>query len=127
MGKRLSVNWHEINFPESLYERVEIPMLLLQPLLENAIYHGIQPRADGGVVDITLESKNDFITITITNPLPSRAFPSNSIKEHKGNKIAVENIRYRLAAIYGDKGKLEQDQKDDQFVTVLSFPQTTLG
>ncbi len=127
LGKRLTVNWHEVSFPAGLYEQVQIPMLLLQPLLENAIYHGIQPRAEGGVVDITFENKGDLIQVTITNPLPSSSFPSETIKQHKGNKIAVENIKNRLAAFYGEQGKLEQDQKDNEFVTVLSFPKTVLS
>ena len=119
LGKRLQINWNEQNFPKDLYQQIEIPLLLLQPLVENAIYHGIQPLPEGGVVNITLSAENDIFTVTITNPLPSSyATKSNG----KGNQMAVNNIRHRLAAIYGEQASLNQREVNGEYVTVLSFP-----
>jgi two-component system, LytTR family, sensor histidine kinase AlgZ len=119
LGKRLQVNWHEHDFPADLYQQIEIPLLLLQPLVENAIYHGIQPLPEGGTVNITLSAQNDIFTVTITNPLVTNyAAKSNG----KGNQMAVNNIRHRLLAIYGDQASLEQREVNGEYVTVLSFP-----
>lgn len=130
LGKRLHVVWEELNFSEDLYQSIEIPMLLLQPLLENAIYHGIQPRPEGGEVKITLENQETRFQVTITNPLPESTFYNSQVdkikSQHKGNQMAIKNILHRLSAIYGDEGKLEQTQINDEFVTVLSFPKSTL-
>lgn len=127
LGKRLKVNWLEQDFYDELYQTIEIPMLLLQPLLENAIYHGIQPRAEGGEVSITLAHVGKRIQITIVNPLPEASYYTSAAKQSKGNQMALNNIRHRLSAIYGEQGQLEQSQENNQFVTVLSFPESTLG
>ncbi len=121
LGKRLEVDWEEINFSEELYQTIEIPLLLLQPLLENAIYHGIQPRADGGRVTIHLDNQEKLLVVTITNPLPGRTHQSEE-NQSKGNQMALKNIQHRLEAIYGDKGSLKQSIENEHFVTVLSFP-----
>jgi two-component system sensor histidine kinase AlgZ len=126
LGKRLQIEWKEVNFPEELYQSVEVPLLLLQPLLENAIYHGVQPRAEGGLIEISLECEEGQVRITIVNPLPTSAFQANDSKVHKGNQMALKNIKYRLEAVYGDKGQLEQEQLNEEFVTVLSFPKNVL-
>ncbi len=131
LGDRLEVQWLELGFDEQTYQQVEIPMLLLQPLLENAIYHGIQPRPEGGLVEIVLDNEGDLFKIQMTNPLPAATYHSGSNnkepKHHKGNQMAIKNIRHRLEAIYQGEGILVQDQIDEKFVTVLSFPKSTLG
>jgi len=131
LGKRLSVVWEEVNFSKELYETIEIPLLLLQPLLENAIYHGIQPRPEGGEVKIKLDNQDLRFEVTITNPLPVSTFHTSKNEpeksQHKGNQMALKNILHRLQAIYGAEGKLDQQQINDHFVTVLSFPKNTLG
>jgi len=131
LGKRLNILWEEVNFSEELYSSIEIPMLLLQPLLENAIYHGIQPRPEGGDVKIKLDNQGKRFEVTITNPLPISTFQTGqdsvAKSQHRGNQMALKNISHRLSAIYGEEGKLQQDQINDEFVTVLSFPKSTLG
>lgn len=119
LGKRLQVNWNEQDISEQLFQEIQIPLLLLQPLVENAIYHGIQPLPEGGVVNISLKAQDGMFSVTISNPLPTTyAEKSNS----KGNQMAVNNIRHRLEAIYGDKASLLQQEMQNEYVTVLSFP-----
>ncbi len=87
LGERLQVNWRCENLPDDAL----IPPLILQPLLENAVYHGIEPLAQGGVIDIKFYKKDDALHLEMTNPRALRE-PS-----HSGNKMALVNIRERLA------------------------------
>jgi len=118
LGDRLQVVWNVDKVPDNAL----IPQLTIQPLLENAIYHGIEHISEGGTINIsgTLEGKdrNQRITITITNPLPTYTPP----KERVSNKMAQENIRMRLAALYGNKGKLFAQKVDSMYELTLQFP-----
>jgi len=130
LGKRLTVTWEEKGFKDNTYQYVEIPMLLIQPLLENAIYHGIQPRPEGGVVEIVLDNQGDNFQVIMSNPLPAATYQSGDTNgaghKHKGNKMALDNIRYRLEGIYHGQGSLMQEQIEDRFITMLSFPSTIM-
>lgn len=112
LGERLNIDWQlseEIN-------RVKIPPLTLQPLLENAIYHGIQPKVEGGTISIEGYCKKETAYILISNPFE----PNQS--EHEGNRIALENIRSRLAAIFGHRALIKISQLDGTFTVTLRFP-----
>ena len=85
LGDRLKIKWNVSNVPRSAL----IPALILQPLLENAIYHGIEPRFAGGTVTIDLWTEGKMLNAMISNPLPENPGASHS----KGNKIAQDNIR----------------------------------
>ena len=120
LGSRLTIRWHtddvDLAFP--------IPSLILQPLLENAIYHGIQPLAAGGVISITVQTAST-LTISIENPVSvnSPAMQElNADDANRGNGMAQANIRNRLAALYGNKGKFQIDQLDDKYVVRLEVP-----
>ena len=116
LGGRLVVEWQLNNIP--LHTRV--PGLTIQPLLENAIYHGIEPLADGGVVTVVGEEQDDMITITITNPLSTDA----RHRSGHGHRMALDNIRQRLELAYGDKARLEIEQAADRFRVLVGFPLT---
>jgi two-component system sensor histidine kinase AlgZ len=113
LGERLRVRWH---VPKQLSAGAQIPSLLLQPLVENAIYHGIQPRTEGGEVVIALAVTDDSGTITITNPALAQPSPSS------GHGLALTNIRNRLAAYYQGKGELWVDARPEVFTVVVRFP-----
>ena len=78
-----------------------VPGLMLQPLLENAIYHGIEPQPDGGVVTVTGELAGGLVTVVVRNPRRRAA------GEREGNRLALANIRERLALMYGERGARE--------------------
>ena len=103
-------------------DKVRIPMLTLQPLLENAIYHGIQPRLEGGVVTVTIVEDDDNLLITITNPLPVGDF-----SHEQGNRMALDNIRSRLDAIYGEESSLTNESGETEFKTRISYPLSDAG
>ncbi|MFA6061359.1 MAG: histidine kinase [Gallionella sp.] len=90
MGDRLRVDWLIQEMPEEAL----IPVLLLQPLLENAVYHGIEPLIEGGTILVSLKRQGGELQIVVENPVPVAELP------HTGNQIALQNIRERLALLF---------------------------
>ncbi len=86
LGDRLQVVWHIGKMPGDAL----IPPLVIQPLVENAVYHGIEPLADGGEISLNLYRSADKVHIVVRNPIAADA------SHHKGNRIALDNIRERL-------------------------------
>lgn len=113
-GDRLKTVWETDDLPE----HVQLPNLTLQPILENAIYHGIEPLPEGGVIHIRGQSSENEIIITIDNPLP----PGENTDQHKGNQMAQDNIRQRLSAHYGDKGQLLTQAENYRYITIIILP-----
>ncbi len=116
LGDRLKLNWQV----ETPGRGVKIPLLTLQPLLENAIYHGIQPLPEGGTIAVRLWFEGNRVNVEIDNPLPPESLRSQS----QGNKMALNNIRSRLAVLYGARAELSTSQKDGRYVTALSYPRS---
>ncbi|HEB55384.1 MAG TPA: sensor histidine kinase [Gammaproteobacteria bacterium] len=114
LGERLQVNWQVDSLPRSAL----IPPLLLQPLLENAIYHGIEPLTEGGVIEIRGEMNNNQLHIKIENPVPRQGMLVHS----DGHHIALDNIRERLHTLYGTRAGLETELSEQQYRTQLFFP-----
>ena len=114
LGNRLELDWQI----EQSDAGVQIPLLTLQPLLENAIYHGIQPLPEGGVVQLKVTYPADEVSIVITNPVPETS--GDNVSE--GNRMALQNIRSRLSVLYGDRASLKTLTENNQFVTELRFP-----
>lgn len=112
LGERLEVRWNVAELPMQAL----VPSLTLQPLLENAIYHGIEPRTEGGTVTITGERSGDLITIVVRNPA------TDLESTHEGNRLALANIRERLALMYGDRALVKAGRFDSEYVVTLRFP-----
>lgn len=124
LGERLQVKWHK----HLQHEHYLVPSLCLQPLLENAIYHGIQPLVAGGVIDITLRDDNNRLTVVIRNPFTA---DTANMNKNRGNGMALDNLEQRLRAGYGDaaefsvqtiNGQQDQQQDERQFVVTFSLP-----
>ncbi|MCB1683852.1 MAG: sensor histidine kinase [Pseudomonadales bacterium] len=114
LGERLRLDWQVDPIPES----VRIPLLTLQPLLENAIYHGIQPLPDGGTIRVRLWLDKEIVNVEISNPLPAQSTRHPS----QGNRMALNNIRSRLNVLYGARAELKTEALEDRFVTTLKYP-----
>jgi two-component system, LytTR family, sensor histidine kinase AlgZ len=112
LGNRLQVDWRTDAVPGNAL----VPGLMIQPLLENAIYHGIEPRAEGGTVTITGEVAAGLVTIVVRNPLDP--LPG----EHEGNRLALANIRERLSLTYGERALLKAGRFDSEYIVTLRFP-----
>ncbi len=97
LGERLHVEWQEDRLPANL----RVPPLMLQPLLENAVYHGIEPSAESGTIRIRLLRRADELHVHLSNPCAG-----GGGREH-GSHMAIENIRERLALYYDLEARLE--------------------
>lgn len=116
LGDRLSVRWDIDELPM----RALIPSLTIQPLLENAIYHGIELLPEGGEVVVTGRADDEAIDISISNPV-ARGKKS----EKDGNNMAMSNIQQRFELAYGKKGHVSVENAGSQFTVALHFPLET--
>jgi len=112
LGPRLRVEWKIEPMPRNAL----VPGLMLQPLLENAIYHGIEPDPQGGTVTVTGELAGDLITIVVRNPVGDRQ------NEREGNRLALANIRERLELLYGGQGLVKSGRFGTEYIVTLRFP-----
>lgn len=120
LGERLAVDWRADLIPHG----VQIPLLTLQPLVENAIYHGIQPLPEGGCIVMEINIDETRVEIVLTNPVPPGE--ARLGRHTSGNRMALTNIRSRLAVLYGPsaslKAETETGPEGERFVTRLSYP-----
>lgn len=116
LGERLAVDWRIDELPGEL----EVPRLCLQPLLENAIYHGIEGLRDGGTVTVRGGLRDGTVELEVANPLPAGGHAGTG---SRGNRMALENIRQRLELAYGDRARLDQSAEETYYRVRLSFPE----
>ncbi|NLD69220.1 MAG: histidine kinase [Limnobacter sp.] len=109
---RLEVRWNLGEMPGDAL----LPSLLLQPLVENAVHHGIEPRTEPGEVQIDISRIGDRVRVEIVNPLPE------ATTERSGNHMALSNIRERLALTFDVEGQLDTMAGDGLFRVVVQFP-----
>ncbi len=114
LGKRLQIEWAIDTLPMSL----KLPGFMLQPLVENAIYHGIQSRLDGGVIKIEGCVAEGRATIVISNPIPNRV----DVNRHQGNQMAQKNIQQRLDYRFAGSASFAAVQTQDMYQVTLIIP-----
>ncbi len=115
LGDRLQVDWR-LPSDNDLYD-VNIPSLTLQPLLENAIYHGVETLSTPSTISVLLQVNAKDVTIVVTNPCQTGKTGLRS-----GNGMALENIEERLQVYYGKKARLQTHQTNGMFTTYLYYP-----
>jgi two-component system sensor histidine kinase AlgZ len=113
LGERLRVEW-SIASP---LPSVRLPRLVLQPLLENAIRHGIEPIPGGGMVEVQVHEVRGALELEVRNPLAPNASVTTD-----GNRMALENIRQRLELAYGGRARLETSEADGRYRATLRLP-----
>jgi two-component system sensor histidine kinase AlgZ len=112
LGERLTVEWHTEKMPgEAL-----IPPLVLQPLVENAVYHGIEPSSEPGVININVYKVRDEVHLVLRNPYRKDG------NHHAGNKMALGNIRERLALHFDAEASLKSSITDDAYQVHIVIP-----
>jgi two-component system sensor histidine kinase AlgZ len=119
-GKRLQVQW-------SLDPRTDIarlPPLLLQPLVENAVKHGVEPSARGGKLRVLTELRGSRVVVRITNTLPSKEGNNGQGDEPatKGHGIALANVRARLALLHDVQGEFSAGVQDGLYQVRITLP-----
>ncbi len=114
LGERLRVRWLVNDLPM----RALVPGLLIQPLLENAIYHGIEPLPEGGEVLIEGFLRKNQMEIRISNPLSG----DNPQHSYSGNQLALANVKQRLELAYPGKARVEVEQTPGEYQISLFLP-----
>jgi len=138
MGERLSVEWQMHDLPEIAL----IPPLLLQPLLENAVYHGIEELPQGGSIKIVLRRSGDELRLTVENPCVERgtsasgahgagdflyehhrsAPPDTGKKQRSNNKMALQNIRERLDLLFDAEARYKVESGSNFYRVEIILP-----
>jgi two-component system sensor histidine kinase AlgZ len=112
LGDRLNIDWRVSELPK---DAAMLP-LMLQPLFENAVGHGVQPNPEGGTISVYGRSEGDQVVITIANPVAPRGHSA------PGHGMAIQNIRDRLRLAYGARASLVTYSNEEQFFVVMSLP-----
>lgn len=103
----------EIDVPEEL-EKLQVPVLILQPLVENAIKHGISESKAGGEVRISARLEKDVLMLTVSDTGPG-------LKNGKAGGVGLKNIRERLSSYYGETGDLHVTRDSAETRARISF------
>ena len=111
MGDRLN---YSIDCDKKLYP-IKIPVLCIQPLVENAIIHGIQTLENGGLIDLQIEEIQKKLVITVENPYITHS-------TYNSNGTAINNIRQRLQLQYGDKARVVILDDKNTYKIVVEIP-----
>ena len=113
-GERLQV---EIEAPDDREtESCLVPPLVLQPLVENAVRHGVAHLLDRGVVHIRVEKRVATLVVTVDNPCdPDR--PAG-----RGTGLGLRNVRQRLESLYGDEALLQTEENGGRFTARVTMP-----
>ena len=114
LGDRLHIDWQL----QSLPGEARLPLLSLQPIVENAIYHGIEPTRGGGTIVIAAQRSGDYLEVMVSNPFEAE----HATHHHDGNRIALNNVRQRLRAHFGAAASLSSERVDGRYVVRLRVP-----
>lgn len=112
IGERLVVEWHIDKMPQD----ARVPPLILQPLLENAVYHGIEQVITPGQVVVNIYRRGDEVFIMIRNPYHGKG------NHHAGNKMALGNIRERLRLHFDVEAELKSSIGPDYYQVIIRVP-----
>ena len=99
MGERLS---YEIDIQDGLHD-IELPPFLVQPLVENAIKHGVEPSAKSGRVEVRVRRSESFLRIVVLNTFE----PDH--EQVDGSGVGIDNVKERLDSVYSECAQLQID------------------
>ena len=113
LGDRLNVVWKLDKMPHDAL----LPPLVLQPIAENAVYHGIEPTQAAGDIEIEVLRTRSEVLITVKNP-----FLETAGNHHGGNKMAMSNIRERLALHFDAEARMVCGPRDGRYQVQIALP-----
>lgn len=114
LGERLQLEWQV----DALPLQEPLPSLSIQPLVENAVYHGIQPLPEGGLIQVKGFAENRYWYLSICNPIATRP----KVDPNRGNQMAVKNIRQRLDYRYEGRATMLIEQDNSEYRVTLKVP-----
>jgi two-component system, LytTR family, sensor histidine kinase AlgZ len=114
-GERLQVQWRL----DPAANLAKLPPLLLQPLVENAVHHGVEPSAQGANIIISTKRVSSKVVVEISNTLP---VASTSSPASNGNGIALKNVRDRLSLLHDLESTFHAGIKQDHYVVRIELP-----
>ncbi len=112
LGPRLAIDWQ----CESAPLDARVPPLILQPLLENAVYHGVESNPAAGVIRVELDERDDRLGIVLSNPV------AHAAPVRPGNRMALSNIRERLDLHYDAEARMSTGEEAGEFVVRIELP-----
>jgi len=112
LGERLSVQWRL----DPGVEQALVPPMLLQPLIENAVYHGIEPGIGAGVVEVRIERRGERLSLQLSNPY------HEDYQHRQGNRMALANIRERLQLHFDLEASLDTRIAGDRYEIGIVMP-----
>ena len=98
-----------------------IPPMILQPLLENAIKHGIRNLPRGGLIKIDIVQREAWLHISVKNPVSANTIEDKQYTQ-QGNGLGLSNLRQRFAALYGEQARVAWQQNENEFVLEMALP-----
>lgn len=114
LGDRLRVEWR-LDCGDTA--RIRVPSILLQPLIENAIYHGVETRAGGGTVRVAVTGSGRRLVFDIRNPVNGGGH-----RHRRGNRVARNNIRLRLTQAYGGDFVFDDERRTQEYRVKINIP-----
>src|SRR5690606_22461980 len=121
LGRRLQVDWQIGTYNKE----IKIPSLMLQPLVENAIFHGVEPLPKGGKITVKVSQNDKQLSIVISNPyllVKKKQHQNDNSSRH--TRMALDNIRRRLTADFGTVARLSSSAENGIFTTYIFCPLT---
>ena len=116
LGERLQVLWDVEDIPGDAV----LPPLILQPLVENAVYHGIAPSRRPGLIQISGRYRRAQVNLSVRNTLPTEAETAN--RHTKGNRMALDNVKQRMAAMFEGEAHVITARVEGDYQVRLVFP-----
>jgi two-component system sensor histidine kinase AlgZ len=115
LGERLRVEWRL----DPAAEDALVPPMVLQPLVENAVYHGIEPGVAPGLIEVSIERRNDRLWLQLTNPY------HEDYHHRQGNRMALANIRERLQLHFDVEASLNTRIAEGRYEIGIAMPYRT--
>ena len=112
LGERLRVAWKTEGVPSDAL----VPPMVLQPLVENAVYHGIEPSPAGGEISIDIARSGGQVMMTLRNPMPAES------RHAPGNRMAIANIRERLQLHFDAEASMKSEVRDGIYTVTIRMP-----
>lgn len=114
LGDRLQVRWNLEGCPRDAL----VPPLMLQPLLENAVYHGVEPARSPGEIVVEGRRRGTELILSVDNPL----LEDEAQRHHVGNRMALDNIRERLMLFFDLDARLDKSARGGRYRVTIRLP-----